>query len=330
MKHTTLVAGLLCAFGAVVAPSMAQQAPVNPRFDESLSPPWQHGANNDTADRGLDFTVPDADNLADFHGNPVNPKLTLYVGGNIFFAMPALIQTFEKQHPQYKGRIYWETIPPGLLMKQLKAGGTITVGNMTWTAKPDIYMAGLKKVQDAIQDGTLQSGAVPYVTNTLAIMVPKGNPAHVTGLVDLGKPDIKLVMPNPQFEGVARQIKAALTKAGGPQLVTMVYETKLKDGSTELTHIHHRQTPLWIMQGRAQAGVAWLSESLFQEQIGHPIEHVEIPAAQNSTAIYAGAVVKNAAHQKAGQEWLEFLRSPASLAIFERYGFRPYTAPSAK
>ena len=34
-----------------------------------------------------------------------------------------------------------ETIPPGLLVKQIQAGGMITVGNMTWTVKPDAYFA---------------------------------------------------------------------------------------------------------------------------------------------------------------------------------------------
>jgi hypothetical protein len=56
-----------------------------------------------------------------------------------------------------------------------------------------------------------------------------------------------------------------------------VYGTKVADGSTVLTHIHHRQTPLWIMQGKAQAGVTWQSEAMFQEQAQHPISHVDIP-----------------------------------------------------
>ncbi len=51
---------------------------------QDVYPPWQHGANNDSPVRGLQFTEPDADNLADFHGNPVNPSLVLYVGGNYF------------------------------------------------------------------------------------------------------------------------------------------------------------------------------------------------------------------------------------------------------
>ena len=329
-KRTTLAAGVICAlFTAVAAPATAQNANAN-RYNEALSPPWQHGANNDATNRGFGLTVPDADNLADFHGDPIHPKLALYVGGNYYFAMAPLVQAFEKLHPEFKGHIYWETIPPGLLMQQLKAGGTVTVGNMTWTVKPDVYLAGLKKVQQYVENGTLQAPAVPYVTNTLTIMVAKGNPAHITGLTDLAKPDIKLAMPNPEFEGIARQIKAALSKAGGPQLVTMVYATKLKDGSTALTHIHHRQTPLWIMQGRAEAGVTWQSEALFQEQAGHAISHVDIPASQNSTAVYGGAVVTGAAHAKAGRQWLRFVSSPEGVAIFERYGFKPYIATDRK
>jgi ABC-type molybdate transport system substrate-binding protein len=65
---------------------------------------------------------------------------------------------------------------------------------------------------------------------------------------------------------------------------------------------------------------------LFQEQAGHPITHVAIPDADNATAIYAGAEVKDAPHPQAATAWLDFIRSPAALEIFERYGFKPYTA----
>jgi ABC-type molybdate transport system substrate-binding protein len=156
-------------------------------------------------------------------------------------------------------------------------------------------------------------------------MVPKGNPGHVTDLADLGKPDIRLAMPNPEFEGIARQIETSLKKAGGQALADAVYKTKVADGSTILTHIHHRQTPLFLMQGRADAGVTWQSEAMFQEQAGHPITYVDIPASQNTTAIYAGAVVKGAAHPEAAKLWLSFVHSPQALSIFERYGFKPYT-----
>ena len=295
-----------------------------PRYREDIFPPWQHGANNDATHRGLEFTVPEVDDLADFHGDVTDPRLVLYVGGNYFFAMAPLVAEFEREHPDYKGRLYWETIPPGLLIEQLKAGGTITSGNMTWTARPDAYFAGYKKVEALVREGTLAAPAVPYVTNTLTIMVPAGNPAHVTGLADLGARDIRLAMPNPAFEGIARQIDASLRRAGGAALADAVTKDKVARGTTVLTHIHHRQTPLFLMQGLADAGVTWQSEALFQEQAGHPIAHVDIPAAQNSTAVYGGAVVAGAPHPDAARLWLGFIRSQPALAIFERYGFKPY------
>jgi ABC-type molybdate transport system substrate-binding protein len=318
MRRTIVGAGVLLA-------ALALPPPAAPAGMRDVFPPWQHGENNDAVNRGLEFTVPEIDNLPDFHGDITNPQLVLYVGGNYFFAMAPLVAEFERQHPQYRGRLYWETIPPGLLVKQMEAGGTITSGNMTWTAKPDAYFAGLDRVKSLIKQGLLEGPAVPYVTNTLAIMTPAGNPAHVAALADLGKADIRLVMPNPEFEGVTRLIQASLRKAGGDALNDMVYKTKVADGSTVLTEIHHRQTPLFLMLGRAAAGVTWKSEALFQEQAGNPISHVDIPPEHNSTGIYAGAVVKGAAHQAAARLWLTFIRSQPALAIFSRYGMEPYT-----
>jgi ABC-type molybdate transport system substrate-binding protein len=298
-----------------------------PAFDETLYPPWSQGENNPALTKGLEFTVPEVENLPDFHGSLDNPQLVIFVGGNYFFAMAPLVKAFETEHPDLRGRIYYITIPPGLLTKMMDAGNTVTVGNMTWTIAPDIYAAGLTRVNAQIAAGKLIGPATRYVTNDLTIMVPKGNPARITSLSDLGRPDVRLVMPNPQWEGIARQVQNALRKAGGDSLVQMVYETKVKDGSTILTQIHHRQSPLFLMQGKADAGITWKSEAIFQERVGHPIGHVDIPDADNSTAVYAAAVVKGARHPDAARAWLAFLRSPAALEIFERYEFKPAPAP---
>ncbi|HQT27403.1 MAG TPA: ABC transporter substrate-binding protein, partial [Burkholderiales bacterium] len=54
-------------------------------------PPWSDNKNNPVKERGLEFTVPEVDNLPDFHGNPINPKLSIFVGGNYYFAMAPLV-----------------------------------------------------------------------------------------------------------------------------------------------------------------------------------------------------------------------------------------------
>ena len=296
-----------------------------PNYQGQIFPPWQQGANNPTINKGFDFTVPEVDDLADFHGDPQDSLLSIFVGGNYYFAMAPLVAAFEKEYPQLHGRIYYETLPPGILIKQMQHGDRITVGNMTWTVHPDVYAAGLKKINYYIQQGMLQGPAVPYVTNDLTIMIPAGNPAHIESLRDVGKPGVKLSMPNPLWEGVARQIKISLTKAGGPALEKMVYDTKVKEGETILTHVHHRQTPLLLMQGLADAGVTWKSEAIFQEQAGHPISNIPIPAQDNTTAIYGAAIVKGAPHPVWANDWIQFLKSSTALRIFEHYGFKAYS-----
>lgn len=316
-----------CALAAILAGSACAagigRPAAPPRYAESQFPPWSHGANDPALRQGLQFTVPEVDDMPDFHGNLDHPRLVIFVGGNYYFAMAPLVHRFESEHPRLRGRIFYVTIPPGLLLKAMGEGNTFTSGNLTFTVAPDVYAAGLKKVRQQIAAGTLLPPAVPYATNDLTIMVPEGNPGHIQGLTDLGRPGVRLVMPNPSFEGVARQIQMALTKAGGPGLEHAVYVAKVANGETILTHIHHRQTPLFLMQGLADAGVTWKSEAIFQEQSGHPISHVDIPASENVTAVYGAAVVRGAAHPKAARAWIAFLRSPAALRIFERYGFRP-------
>ena len=295
---------------------------VPPQAAPSLYPPWSHGRNDPAVRRGLEFTVPGVDDMPDFHGSLDHPALVIFVGGNYYFAMAPLVRAFEALHPRLRGRIFYVTIPPGLLIKAMALGGTFTSGNLTFSVSPDVFAAGLKKVRAQIKAGRLVPPAVPYATNDLTIMVPAGNPAHITGLTDLGKPGVRLVMPNPAWEGVARQIELALTEAGGAALEHTVYVSKVANGQTLLTQIHHRQTPLDLMQGWAVAGVTWKSEAIFQEQAGHPISHVDIPASENVRAVYAAAMVRGAPHPRAARAWIEYLRSPTALRIFERYGFK--------
>jgi molybdate transport system substrate-binding protein len=121
------------------------------------------------------------------------------------------------------------------------------------------------------------------------------------------------------MKALQNQIGASLRKAGGETLYQSVYQDKVKDATTVLPETHHRQTPMRIMNGQEDAGVTWASEVRFQESIGNPIQGIVIPTNQNTTAIYAGAVMADAPHADVA-EWLAFLKS--QQAIYHKYGFR--------
>jgi ABC-type molybdate transport system substrate-binding protein len=285
------------------------------------TPPWSKGANDPATEKGYAFHVSDIDNIPDIHGNPFDAKLVIFIGGNQFFVLPQLIAAFEQQHPEIEGHVFYETLPPGILRKQIAANDTITLGNLTLQVKPDVYEAGARVLQQMEQANQVK-GIVQYATNDLEIMIPAANPKNIQSLKDLGRPDIALSMPNPAWEGVAKQISDSLRKAGGDSLYQAVYQDKVKDGKTVLTEIHHRQTPMRIMSGQVDAGVTWASEVRFQVSIGNPIKGIVIPADFNTTATYAGGVMQDAPHPAIAAQWLAFLKSPQAQTIYRQYGFR--------
>lgn len=294
-----------------------------------LAPPWSQGRNNPAADKGYVFQVDDVDNVPDLHGNPVGAELVLFIGGNQFMVLPDLIAGFEKQRPELRGHIFYETLPPGILRQQMEHDGILTLGNLTLQAQADVYEAGARVLTEMEEKGQVEK-PVHYASNQLEIMVQAGNPRRIRTLKDLGRSDIRLSMPNPAWEGVARQIENSLRKAGGDALVRKVMDAKVKDGTTYLTRIHHRQTPMRILDGRSDAGVTWSSEVRFQERVGNPIAGVVIPASENTTAIYAAGVLRNAPHAAAAQAWVAYLGSEEAQAVYRKFGFGPPMAAGAQ
>jgi ABC-type molybdate transport system substrate-binding protein len=302
---------------------MAASLLITAHIHGQTTPPWSNGRNNPATEKGLVFAVPDIDNVPDLHGNPVNAKLVLFIGGNQFFVLPRLIAGFEKLHPEIAGHIFYETLPPGILRRQMHASNTITLGNLTLTVAPDIYAAGSNVLEEMVQSGDV-TATTKYATNNLEIMVSRGNAKGITGLQSLSRPDVRLAMPNPEWEGIARQIQDSLRKAGGDKLVAAVYENKVKDGSCQLTEIHHRQTPMRIMQHTVDAGVVWGSEVQFQQSIGNPIEGVPISPQLNTTAVYAAGVLRNAPHRALAESWLSYLTTEEAQDTYRAFGFEPF------
>jgi len=279
--------------------------------DHQFDPPW-----NTPPQSKVMFTVPGIDNVPDLFGDINDPQLVVFFAGNQFMCVDDLLAAFKKEHPQYQ-RIFVETLPPGILAKQIE-GGSITIGNMRITLKPDIYTDGKDKMNKLPE---LFSKTEAYAENNLAIMVQKGNPKGVKGLDDLGKLGIRVSMPNPQFESIGKRIEEAYVKAGGESLRKTIMEDKVKDSTTYLTQIHHRQTPMRIMYNQSDAAPVWYSEAWYQKMIGHPVDLVEIPANENIIATYVAGQMKNAPHLQAAKDFMNFLVSPAAKAIYSKYGF---------
>lgn len=279
-------------------------------------PPW-----NPPPVGGVSFAVPPFDAIADLHGDIVDPQLTVFFAGNQFMVVHDLVEAFKQRHPQYQ-RVFVETLPPGILAKQIETG-SLVMGNLRIALKPDIFTNGKGSIAELQKQHGWFADTVDYARNPLAILVAKGNPKHVDGLKDLGRTDVRVSMPNPQWEGIAKQIEAGYRNAGGDALDRTIMDSKVKDGSTYLTRIHHRESPLRVLQNQSDAAPVWSTEAYFQQQILHrPVETIAIPAEQNVTATYTAARMKDAPHEQAAKDFMAFMASAEAQAIYRKYGFQ--------
>ncbi|MEO8721602.1 MAG: substrate-binding domain-containing protein [Ginsengibacter sp.] len=279
--------------------------------DHRFDPPW-----NTPPQSTVMFTIPGVDNVPDLYGDINDPQLVIFFAGNQFMVIDDLLATFRKEHPEYQ-RIFAETLPPGILADQIK-GGSLTIGNMRISLKPDVYTAGKSRIMQMLANF---SDTAAYAYNQLSIMVQKGNPKNIKGLKDLGKSNIRVSMPNPEWEGIGKRIEEAYVKAGGERLRLSILNNKVKDGSTFLTHIHHRQSPMRILYNESDAAPVWFSETKYQQMLHHPVEMVAIPQSENITATYMAGLMKNAPHEKAAKAFMTFLASSTAKAIYRKFGF---------
>src|SRR5579859_976295 len=286
--------------------------------DNVVHPPWIQAPL-----RGENFTVPGIDNVPDLYGDINDPQLVVFFAGNQYMVVHDLLRAFRAVHPEYE-RIFVETLPPGILVNQIEQGALI-VGNMRVSLQADVYAAGRGRIDALQRDKQWFARTADYARNRLAIMTARGNPRNITGWNDLAQPGLAICMPNPKWEGIAANTIIPLLRAsGGDELVDRIYTQKVREGDAFLTQIHHRQTPMRIMEGKCEAGAVWYTEAYFHAMLTtHPISMVTLPDAQNRYATYAAGLLKSAPHAKAGADFLEFLLSADAQAVYRKYGFLP-------
>ena len=271
--------------------------------------------------------IPDdrADDLHNFE-HAVQADLVLFMAGNQFMAMPRLIEAFQRQNPRI-GHIVYETLPPGLELKQILAGGAIFRGNRI-DLQPDLYTS----VSAAAMERLIAAGKVApeapraYLHNALTLMVPAGNPARIAHVTDLERPEVRISQPNPENEDIAHHIIAMYRDAGGEELVHQIMTEKVRTGATLLTDVHHRQTPRWITAGRVDVGSLWATEMVHARRRKIACDEVNPGPEldQHQRVTYYATVLKDARQPDHAQTFADFLLSKTAQRIYETFGFRPH------
>ncbi len=270
--------------------------------------------------------IPDAraDDL--HHFELINKSdLALFMAGNQFMVMPALIEAFKRQHPDV-AKIYYQTLPPGLSLKQILAGGARFKGEKL-VAGADVYASVNKPAMEKlVAAGQLDPGAFTcYLHNRLALMVPAGNPAGIESVKDLGRSEVRISQPDPANEDIGFHIIDMYQAAGGQALTQKIMEQKRAEGTTVFTRVHHRETPLRIELKNVDVGPVWATEILHARATGLKIDgiapgkHLD----QRDRVNYYIAQLKEARNPENADKFIRFIASPTAREIYSNYGFVP-------
>ncbi|MCD6489809.1 MAG: substrate-binding domain-containing protein [Thermodesulfobacterium sp.] len=249
--------------------------------------------------------------------------LNLFMAGNQFMVMEELLEAFQKVYPEVK-KIFYETLPPGLELKQILAGRA-RFGDMEIKVTPDIYTAVSESaMQELMRRGLIEDYFV-YLHNRLVLMVPKGNPARIKDLKDLARDNVRISQPGP-LEDITRYIVEMYKKAGGEEFVHRIMEEKRAEGTTIFTLVHHRETPLRIVKGTVDVGPVWATEVIHAQAQGLPVEMVEVGEEldQRDKVNYYITTLINAPHPENARKFLDFIKSPEAQKIYAKYGFVPH------
>ena len=249
--------------------------------------------------------------------------LVLFMAGNQFMVMKEIILAFKKKYPDIE-KIFYETLPPGLELKQILTGGAFFRDNII-QVQADVYSSVNENAMKTLEDAghILQKDYHLYLHNRLALMVAKNNPTGITSVADLGKDWIRISQPDPANEDIAYHIIDMYREAGGDELVHRIMEKKRAEVTTILTVVHHRETPLRIIKQTVDAGPVWATEAAYAKASGLSIEVVE-PGEdldQRERIKYYICKLKHAPHPENAGRFIDFITSPAAGRIYEKYGF---------
>ncbi|GBE07530.1 molybdate ABC transporter periplasmic molybdate-binding protein [bacterium BMS3Bbin11] len=258
-------------------------------------------------------------------GDSYSADLVMYLAGNQFMVMQDLIGAFQKRNPDIKS-IFVETIPPGQILKGqiLKQG---EIAGQKIAMNPDLFASVNVNHLKKLHTKEMMNDFMIYTHNKLALEVLKGNPKHIKGPKDLARDDIVVTLPNPLTEGIFKFYGSQMLKDLG------IYEKVTGDkkckscwaikGKTWFTSRHHRETPIRLLEGKTDVGVVWVTEIIYQQEIGRKIEGVDIPAPYNMEhkVGYAIGALKSGHNPYNAMRYLAFLGTDEAQNIYAKHGF---------
>lgn len=217
-------------------------------------------------------------------------KVTIFAASSLTESFEAMKQRFVSEHPGVDVVLSFGS--SSTLAEQVAAGAPADV----------VATANHDSIQILIEKGLLAAQPTHFADNTLVIVTPPKNPAHIHGLSDLAGTAFVLCDPSAPCGAASQTI---LNNAG----VTAKPKSYEPDVKSVLSRVELHE---------ADAGLVYVTGS---RAAGDQVHTIDIPADVNVTNPYYIAAVKDAPHPTLAADWLDLVTSEQGQRLLAGQGF---------
>lgn len=209
-----------------------------------------------------------------------------------------LIPMFQKQYPNVTVKGTYDS--SGKLQTQIEEG-----------LEADVFMSAATKQMKALdEEGMIASDTITdLLENKIVLIVPAGSEAGLEKFEDIEKAE-SIALGDPASVPAGQYAQEALTSLG----IWDSIQEKVSFG-TNVTEVLNQ-----VAAASADAGIVYATDAAsMADQVTVVAEAPE--GSLSAKVIYPVAVVKNTAHEKEANDFVEFLKTEEAMAVFEAYGF---------
>lgn len=186
------------------------------------------------------------------------------------------------------------------------AGSQSIVAQVEAGAPADVIAtADQQTLQELVDDGLVEQPVI-FARNELALAVAPGNPKGITGVKDLGRSDLAVVVCDDSVPA-GHYAQQVMDRAG----VVAHPITRPLDVKSALA---------LVVGGEADVAVVYVTDI---KAAGKQVAQVQLPEADNVIANYPVAVVRSSKHQDAARSYVTDLISGDGRAALDAAGFLP-------
>lgn len=225
-------------------------------------------------------------------------ELTISAAVSLKDALTEIQTKYQAKNPNVK--LVYNLGASGALQKQIEQG-----------APADIFISAAPKQMDELEAKNLTNKATRknLVENKLVIVVPKDSKNEIANFTDLAKDNVqKLALGETATVPAGQYAQEALNKLG-------VWD-KVKDKVVYAKDV--RTVLAYAETGNVEAGIVYKTDALSSDKVKIT---ATAPEGSHKPVVYPAALLTAAKQPKAAEEFLTYLYSDESKAVFEKYGF---------